>query len=166
MRQSSATIEGENARMTDTQQRSCGACSLCCKLLPVAALGKPHDRWCDRCRPGDGGCSIYETRPQICRDFACAWLASATVGEHWYPQHSKMVVQITGGHDANYDFFVDVHVDRGAPDAWRAEPYYSELQRMSAAQRTLVRVFYGNRTWMMLPDGDVEMKRGPGRTSN
>ena len=26
--------------------RACGACSLCCKLLPIAALDKPHDRWC------------------------------------------------------------------------------------------------------------------------
>jgi hypothetical protein len=146
--------------MTDamSQQRACGACSLCCKLLPIAALNKPHDRWCIHCRPGDGGCTIYESRPQTCRDFACSWLAEPSVGEHWYPLKSKMVVQITGGHDANYDVFIDVHVDRGAPDAWRAEPYYSELQRMSAARRTLVRVFYGSRTWMMLPDQEVELK--------
>ncbi len=69
-----------------------------------------------------------------------------------------MVVQITGGHDDKYDVFVDVHVDRGAPNAWRAEPYYSELQRMSTGNRTLVRVFYGSRTWIMLPDKEVEVK--------
>ncbi|MGH6818200.1 MAG: YkgJ family cysteine cluster protein [Methylovirgula sp.] len=147
--------------MTDTsQQRACGACSLCCKLLPVAALNKPHDRWCTHCRPGNGGCTIYETRPQTCREFDCLWLAEPSVGEHWYPLQSKMVVQITGVHADDYDTFVDVHVDQAAPDAWRAEPYHSDLQRMSCAARTLVRVFYGDRTWFVRPDADFEAKRG------
>lgn len=139
--------------------RTCGACSLCCKLLPIAALDKPHDEWCAHCRPGNGGCTIYENRPQTCQTFACHWLAFPNVGDHWYPLKSKMVVQVTGGHDENYDVFIDVHVDRAAPNAWRTEPYYSELRRMSAAARTLVRVFHGSRIWMMLPDGDVELKR-------
>lgn len=138
--------------------RSCGACSLCCKLLPIAALEKPHDRWCLHCRPGRGGCAIYAARPETCRDFDCLWLADPQVGEHWYPLNSKMVVQRTGGHDARYDIFVDVHVDRGASEAWRAEPYYSELRRMAGAGRTLVRIFYGSRIWMMLPGGEVELK--------
>jgi hypothetical protein len=145
---------------TTTQEtvRACGACSLCCKLLPIAALGKPHDQWCTYCRPGNGGCTIYESRPQTCRSFACNWLADPTIGEHWYPLKSKMVVQITGGHDDKYDVFIDVLVDRGAPDVWRTEPYYSELRHMSAASRTLVRVFYGSRTWIVLPDQEVEVK--------
>jgi hypothetical protein len=139
--------------------RSCGACSMCCKLLPIAALGKPADRWCTYCSPGSGGCTIYENRPQTCKSFICNWLGDPIFGDHWYPLKSKMVVQITGGHDDKYDVFVDVHVDQGAPDAWRAAPYYSELQHMSAANRTLVRVFYGSRTWIVLPDTDVEVRR-------
>ena len=132
---------------------------MCCKLPPIAALGKPADRWCTHCRPGKG-CTIYESRPQPCRSFGCSWLAVPAVGDHWYPLKSKMVVQIAEVADDNYDVFVDVHVDKGAPDAWRAEPYYSELQRMSAAARTLVRVFYGSRTWIMRSGGEVEVRRG------
>jgi len=139
-------------------ERICGTCSLCCKLLPIAALGKPADRWCKHSHPGAGGCAIYESRPDTCRSFHCAWLADAAIEDHWNPLHSKMVMQITGGHDDLYDLFIDIHVDRGAANIWRTEPYYSELKRLSHVQRTLVRVFYGLRTWMILPDGDAEIK--------
>ncbi|HLH12849.1 MAG TPA: hypothetical protein VKV77_13360 [Methylovirgula sp.] len=142
-------------------ERACGACSLCCKLLPIAELDKPHDRWCVHCRPGNG-CTIYDSRPTPCRNFACNWLADRAAGEHWYPLKSRMVVQITPVGDHNYDLFVDVHVDSGAPNAWRAEPYHSELRQMSASPRTLVRIFYGSRIWFMLPDGEVEVKKQAG----
>jgi hypothetical protein len=39
--------------------RSCGTCSLCCKLPYVAELNKPINTWCPHARPGHGGCSIY-----------------------------------------------------------------------------------------------------------
>jgi len=142
-----------------TPPRACGACSLCCKLLPIAALDKPHDQWCPHCRPGAGGCTIYESRPETCRSFSCHWLADSSVGEHWAPLKSKMVVQITGGHDAAYDRFVDVHVDRGAADAWRAPPYAGDLARLAALPRTLVRVFYGSRTFIVRPHEVLEIKR-------
>jgi hypothetical protein len=137
--------------------RACGACSMCCKVLPIAELGKSYDQWCAHCRPGNG-CTIYETRPLACKSFTCSWLSDQTIGEHWYPAKSKMVVQISGGHDDHYDVFVDVHVDRGASNVWRAEPYVSELQHMSMGKRVLVRVFYGNRTWIVRPDEILEVK--------
>lgn len=139
--------------------RACGSCSLCCKLLPIAALDKPHDRWCIHCRPSAGGCTIYESRPQPCRSFDCFWLADATAGEHWYPQKSKMVVQIIAVQDPAYDRFVDVHVDRGAADAWRSDPYAADLRKMSARQRTLVRIFQGSRTFIVRPGETLELKR-------
>jgi len=139
--------------------RACGACSLCCKLLPIAALDKPADRWCTHSRPGAGGCMIYDERPETCHSFQCAWIADEAINDHWNPLHSKMVMQITNNRDANYDIFIDVHVDRGAANIWRTEPYYSELRRISQAKRTLVRVFYGPRVWMIFPDGDAEIKK-------
>jgi hypothetical protein len=45
--------------------RRCGACSLCCQILGVdepPAFSKPPDRWCPHCRPGKGGCTIYDER--------------------------------------------------------------------------------------------------------
>src|SRR6516165_9574581 len=41
-----------------TNERECGKCSLCCKLLPIRELNKPIDTWCPHCRPGHGGCTI------------------------------------------------------------------------------------------------------------
>ncbi len=142
-----------------TSNRACGACSLCCKLLPIAALEKPHDRWCAHCRPGAGGCTIYDSRPQTCRTFSCHWLADPAAGEHWAPLKARMVVQITGGHDAAFERFVDVHVDRGAAEAWRNEPYAGDLRRLSADPRTLVRIFQGNRTFVVRPGEVLEVKR-------
>ena len=72
--------------------RSCGACSLCCKMLPVLELQKAPGKWCRFCQPGAaaGGCSIYERRPGVCREFACAWLAGF-LPDHWEPRRSHMI---------------------------------------------------------------------------
>jgi hypothetical protein len=54
--------------------RSCGECTLCCRLMGVEELEKPNDKWCVHCK---GGCQVYNVRPQTCRDFTCLWLAGA-----------------------------------------------------------------------------------------
>jgi len=61
------------------QDRQCGSCSLCCKLLPIAKsdvfdFEKAAGEWCSHCAPGLGGCTIYDTRPQGCRNYKCEWL--------------------------------------------------------------------------------------------
>ena len=73
--------------------RSCGAYSLCCKVLGIDTpkSTKPPRQWCQHCTPGRG-CGIYETRPPICRNYACAWLVGSGLGAAWYPLLSKMVV--------------------------------------------------------------------------
>ncbi len=63
--------------------RTCGTCTLCCKLplidwptdLPVGRppLKKPRNTWCQYCNPGHG-CTIYEDRPISCAGFQCLWL--------------------------------------------------------------------------------------------
>jgi Fe-S-cluster containining protein len=60
--------------------RSCGECSLCCKLPPIDTpeLQKQANTWCPHCRPGKGGCSDYETRPTLCRNYRCLWLKDTT----------------------------------------------------------------------------------------
>jgi hypothetical protein len=61
--------------------RGCGDCSLCCKLIRVDALAKPPGTWCMHCAPGNGGCTIYDSRPTECRSFYCAWMVSPSLGE-------------------------------------------------------------------------------------
>jgi hypothetical protein len=56
--------------------RACGACSLCCTLLRVDALGKLGGTPCVHQRPGrpEGACAIHAERPRICRAYRCLWL--------------------------------------------------------------------------------------------
>jgi len=54
--------------------RACGACQLCCKLVPVPAIEKPAGKRCRHQRTGKG-CMIYEHRPFDCRSWSCRWLA-------------------------------------------------------------------------------------------
>lgn len=100
--------------------RSCGTCTLCCRLPEIAALDKSADEWCRHCSEGQG-CAIYADRPQLCRDFLCRWMTDATVSEAWQPLRSKMLVYEQGPQ-------LTVLVDPDHPDAWKAEPYFSDLQ--------------------------------------
>ncbi len=54
--------------------RTCGDCTLCCRLLPVAALGKAPNSRCTHVR--GSGCSIFSdrNRPAPCREWSCRWL--------------------------------------------------------------------------------------------
>ncbi len=53
--------------------RSCGACRGCCKPFAVPEVGKLDANWCPKSTPCNG-CTIYDTRPEACRKFACIWL--------------------------------------------------------------------------------------------
>lgn len=52
--------------------RPCGGCTLCCKVLQVPSIEKTEGAWCPHCDKGRG-CTVYEKRPQECRDFSCLW---------------------------------------------------------------------------------------------
>ncbi len=128
-------------------KRQCGSCTLCCKVLGNAALKKPLGAWCAHCQPGQG-CAIYESRPQECRKFTCAWLADESLGEEWYPRKSKIV--LTYDRDR-----VVAHVDPGAPDAWRKQPYFTVLNQMmqaGLAQGRLVYAAINEQHVLLLPD--------------
>lgn len=56
--------------MTDA---TCGSCTMCCKLMGVPELEKPPGEWCKHCDP-KVGCTIYDDRPESCKDFECLWL--------------------------------------------------------------------------------------------
>ena len=43
-------------------ERSCGTCTLCCKLPRVVELAKSEGKWRPHCTPGKG-CNIYPSRP-------------------------------------------------------------------------------------------------------
>lgn len=51
----------------------CGGCTACCTTFEIIELGKPAFTPCVHLV--EGGCGIYDTRPDACRRFVCSWLA-------------------------------------------------------------------------------------------
>jgi hypothetical protein len=138
------------------QGRSCGSCTLCCKVLNVADFDKPAGKWCSHCRPGNG-CGIHAMRPFVCRGFYCEWMICKGLGPEWKPERSKFVLSKT-----NDGRRLTAHVDPGYPSAWRATPYYENFKIWAAeAVRQepmhLVDVMVGERITVVLPDRDVEV---------
>lgn len=132
--------------------RTCGTCSLCCKLLQVPELEKPMGEWCRHYKAG-AGCMIHATRPQPCRDFFCGYLQSEKLSDEWFPARSRIVV-------AGEPSGIVLYVDPGRPDAWKAEPFYSRIKAWAVEgvpRNRLVTVRIGRRTVAVLPDKDVDL---------
>jgi hypothetical protein len=47
----------------------------CCKVLEIDEFKKPAGKLCEHCVL-TGGCGVYDTRPDVCRDY-CRWKMSA-----------------------------------------------------------------------------------------
>lgn len=114
----------ENVIRKPVEGRSCGSCTMCCKLYPVPVMDKPQNVWCRECKPGKG-CGIWETRPQFCRDFHCHYILDAQVGEDWKPNISKFIMNFQSAN------IMWLKVDPAHKMSWRTEPYYSVLKRWS-----------------------------------
>jgi hypothetical protein len=134
--------------------RECGSCTLCCRVLGIDEIAKPQGEWCPHCDVGKA-CRIYETRPQECRDFYCGYQLLPFVDGKWFPARSKMVV-----YPAPDGRSLAIHVDPRRPDAWRGEPYHSELRawaRQVMERDFQVVVFVGKRAIAILHDRDVDL---------
>lgn len=104
--------------MTDATAAGCGTCTLCCKIMHVPELEKPYGEWCGYCERRGRGCTVYETRPQSCRDFDCVWLQSqgkpgSAMPPELRPDRSHVVLA-TGTDGRTLIAHVDVHY----PNAW------------------------------------------------
>lgn len=95
--------------------RTCGDCTLCCKVMGITELKKPAGTWCEHCAPGVG-CKIYKDRPSSCAGFECLWLqgSPATVPDELKPNRCKAVIVPM---KEPFQGFV-VHADPGYPTAW------------------------------------------------
>jgi hypothetical protein len=138
-------------------ERTCGTCTLCCKVMGIVELEKPPDRWCAHCKPGQG-CDIYETRPTSCRTFVCGWLTDPTMPAEMRPDRTKVVLYA----DANGRLVAQC--DPAQPLAWRKEPTYGLLRRWAETARargTLVTVVVGERLWVVTPAGEIDLGAVP-----
>ncbi len=139
---------------TPAPGRECGNCTLCCKVYDIHEIRKPEGRWCQHCTPGRG-CRIHEDRPDQCREFFCLWLTDADIPLDWKPERTKVVLSVFPENG-----FVYGQVDPGSPQAWRKEPYFSELKRLSASllkQNRHLIMFVNRDATLIMPTGAVPM---------
>jgi hypothetical protein len=101
--------------------RVCGACQLCCKLMPVPDFGKGANERCKHQRTGKG-CMIYAKRPWSCRTFVCRWLGDPKATALPRPDRAHYVI------DPEFDKVIlegstvvavmQVWLDPAFPNAW------------------------------------------------
>ncbi len=118
--------------MDTAPARSCGPCSLCCKVMSVSAIPKGSGVWCPHVKRATGGCAIYEDRPRACRYWKCAWLeGNAAFTDADRPDLTGVVPSVDGKDE------VHLHEDRaGALE----EPALVAVQgRLLALGVTIVR---------------------------
>lgn len=129
--------------------RQCGSCTLCCKVYDVPPVGATAGNWCPNCVAGRG-CKIYEVRPQQCRDFLCLWMTQDFLGPEWKPDKARFVLTMDAA-----TRWLFVQADPGAAQAWRKEPYLSQLRRWSAAGNRPVIVFVRKHATALTSEGEA-----------
>ena len=72
--------------------RSCGCCTLCCKLLPVPWMNSVEGENCQHCSPGVG-CDIFNEAPSKCKEFNCLWKHADVMGEDLRPDKCGVVFE-------------------------------------------------------------------------
>lgn len=133
--------------------RPCGSCSLCCKVIGIAALDKPAGQWCPHFARGIG-CAIYSDAPSECHKFQCYWSTEVLKDDAWKPDHCKLVVW------SNKSDRIIVDVDGDYPNAWRREPFFSQIKAWSDRNRAapvevLVRV--RGRMFVVFPEAEIDL---------
>jgi len=81
---------------TTTNQRTCGDCTACCVVLPIAELKKHRNVPCSHIC--GHGCDIYNNgRPKVCRVWRCEWLRG-NVQEAYRPDKLGAMFHFTSPH--------------------------------------------------------------------
>lgn len=96
-------------------KRSCGACQLCCRLLPVKSLNKGGGERCQHQRYAKG-CAVYRQLGMVspeCRLWSCRWLVDPDAAELHRPDHCDYVVDVVPDmvkavKDTGEEFYVPV----------------------------------------------------------
>lgn len=129
--------------------RSCGDCTLCCRVLPVSEIKKPRGIWCAH---ADHGCKIYETRPPSCRTWSCLWVTEKGMGDELKPNRCHVVADMmitdiiveVGGH-AEKRHALQLWCDQNYPGAWRGLAVQAFIFEVVAKQGVPALVRFRNR---------------------
>ena len=79
-------------------EKHCGACSVCCKelMFDIAATRILAGVMCPHAAPPNG-CTIHQTRPQVCRAYFCGWHHLPSLGDDWRPDQSEVLISFREG---------------------------------------------------------------------
>jgi hypothetical protein len=122
------------------------------QVMAIEALAKPAGAWCPHCVP-KRGCAIYRERPAECADFRCLWLVNDLLDERWKPNRAKFL--LTTSEDG-----IELRCDPGFPDAWRKEPYYSEVREWAISGEendVTVMIIVGRRMVLVTPTCEFDL---------
>jgi hypothetical protein len=128
-------------------------------LLEIGATDKPADQWCPHCRPGKGGCTIYDRRPSVCRGFFCQWLIDDSFGPEWQPLRCRMVLEVRRMQSFDGHYALAVNVDQSRPQIWREPVYFQRLKAIASEMPVVVAV--GFRFFRIFSTGAVEEYEPP-----
>ena len=73
--------------------RTCGECTLCCTAM---AIDKPEiqKEAGVTCRHCQGGCTIRDHWPALCRDYFCGWRRLKIMDDNWRPDRSGVLAEV------------------------------------------------------------------------
>ena len=86
----------------------CTRCGACCVAPDIAALGKALGERCPHLT-AENLCAVYDSRPQICRDYAADWLCDR-IAAPTLPERVRNYLAV-------FDLAVPVHFVQNVPVA-------------------------------------------------
>ena len=127
--------------------KSCGSCTMCCTALEIPEFNKPAGPPCEHCI-ASGGCKIYTSRPQLCRDFECEWLTERTLPTTLRPDRVGTILMEADDTD---EYRAVCSPNR--PNAWRHPLVFAHLVRIAKTGRTVV-AKAGLNSWRIFASGE------------
>jgi hypothetical protein len=108
-----------------TSKRSCGGCTLCCRLVPVKSLNKPGGTRCKHQRFRTG-CVVHKKEgfPAECHLWSCYWLATDIDVPR--PDHAHYAIDIVPDFVTAQNLGKEVSVP--VIQIW-CDPHYPEAHR-------------------------------------
>lgn len=146
---------------TAEHRRKCGECSLCCRLLPVRALGKEGGIKCKHQKFGKG-CTVYKVLGAVapeCKLWSCRWLMDQDTADMSRPDRSHYVIDampdfVTLNNNETGETFhipaIQVWCDPKYPDAHKDPALRAFLERRAAEEGACAIIRYSPKRGFVL----------------
>lgn len=120
---------------------------MCCTALEIPEFNKPAGPACPNCM-ASGGCAIYASRPQLCRDFQCLWIVQRELSPGMRPD--RIGTLFMEDDDTN-EYRAVCAPER--PLAWRNPRVFAHLVAVAKSGRTVV-AKAGLNSWRIFASGE------------